>query len=72
MLSTLAARIARVRGHTETESMRDAVFGTDDEDTATTQLFQCSACDTVYVDTEKQSCSTCGDPVEEVPATLTQ
>jgi rubrerythrin len=76
MLSTLAARVARIRGRTATESIRDAVLGTDETDTSSTQpdarLFRCSACDVVYVDTEKQVCPTCDQPVEAVPATLTR
>lgn len=40
--------------------------------TETTQssLFLCSSCDSVYIATEKQTCSTCGTPVRQVRATL--
>lgn len=76
MLSTLAARIASVGGRTATESIRDAVLGADDGNGSATQidtqLFRCSSCDVVYIDTGKQVCPTCGQPVEEVPATLTK
>ncbi|ELY42117.1 hypothetical protein [Natronorubrum sulfidifaciens] len=33
-------------------------------------LFQCSSCGTVYIDSEKQTCSHCEDTVEEVRSTL--
>ncbi|QFU83933.1 hypothetical protein [Natronorubrum aibiense] len=33
-------------------------------------LFQCATCGTVYIDTEKQTCSHCEDAVEEVRSTL--
>jgi hypothetical protein len=36
----------------------------------TTGLFHCPSCETVYVDTDKQTCSQCETAVERVPSTL--
>ncbi|WP_137288188.1 hypothetical protein [Natronorubrum halophilum] len=33
-------------------------------------LFHCSTCGTVYIDSEKRVCSTCDETVEEVRSTL--
>lgn len=33
-------------------------------------LFHCSACGTVYIAPDKQECSRCETPVEQVPSTL--
>lgn len=33
-------------------------------------LYKCRSCNLVYIATEKQSCSSCGTPLEQVPATL--
>jgi hypothetical protein len=33
-------------------------------------LFACQECNSVYVALEKQTCSSCGTAVEEIPATL--
>ena len=35
-----------------------------------TTLFECPACENVYVAVEKSTCSDCDTPVEEVAATL--
>lgn len=37
-----------------------------------TNLYECETCDTVYVAVEKSDCSTCGEPVEQVSATLSR
>lgn len=33
-------------------------------------LYACKSCGSVYVATEKETCSKCETPVEQVPATL--
>lgn len=35
-----------------------------------TALYQCETCGTVYIATEKETCSSCKTGVDEVPATL--
>ncbi|WP_436925664.1 hypothetical protein [Halosimplex amylolyticum] len=41
-------------------------------DVPETSLYECVTCDTVYVAEEKSTCSTCGNDVEEVSATLSR
>ncbi|MFC7141166.1 hypothetical protein ACFQMA_15180 [Halosimplex aquaticum] len=41
-------------------------------DVPETNLYECATCDTVYVAEEKSTCSTCGNAVEEVSATLSR
>lgn len=76
MLEILAAKVSRIRSRTTIEVIRDTAFGSDNGGTPKTrldtQLFHCSACEAVYIDTEKQRCPTCDQTVEEVPATLRQ
>jgi rubrerythrin len=38
------------------------------ERTVSSTLYRCRGCETTYVDTEMESCSSCGDPVEEIPS----
>lgn len=57
-------------GETTTD---DAVVDEEDpteESVASSNLFQCSTCGTVYIAAEKHVCSNCDVPVEEVQATL--
>ncbi|WP_459191294.1 hypothetical protein [Halosimplex sp. J119] len=44
----------------------------DGSDVPETSLYECETCDTVYVAEEKSTCSTCGNAVEEVSATLSR
>ena len=41
-----------------------------DGTTREASLFQCPDCEAVYVATDKDTCSTCGAAVDQVPSTL--
>lgn len=41
-------------------------------DESRSSLFQCLDCGTVYVDTDKETCSACSTTVEQLPSTLTE
>jgi uncharacterized paraquat-inducible protein A len=42
-----------------------------EEATETTSLFRCQHCETVYIAKKKETCSTCHEDIQKVPATLT-
>lgn len=51
------------------DRMVDGAPADDEEggDRPASSLFECPACDAVYVGTDPQSCPECGSPVERVP-----
>lgn len=82
MLKTLASSIMDLRTTEDEDSLRATLLrrhGEGDiedqstrEETAQSHLFRCSSCQRVYVDTAKQTCSTCDSTVEQIPATLAE
>ena len=56
MFEILKSTLAGVRGQTEPATMTES------------HLFPCDSCETVYIDTEKQSCPQCGVAVERIAA----
>lgn len=42
----------------------------EDEPSEESQLFYCPECDSVYIATDKHTCSSCDCPVESVPPAL--
>ncbi|WP_433625676.1 hypothetical protein [Halomicrococcus sp. NG-SE-24] len=42
------------------------------QDESRSSLFHCPDCKAVYIDTDKNTCSTCNTTVERVPSTLTE
>ncbi|AQL41750.1 hypothetical protein BV210_03010 [Halorientalis sp. IM1011] len=40
----------------------------DTERTTSATLYRCRGCETTYVGTDKEACSSCGESVEEIPS----
>ncbi|RDI72506.1 hypothetical protein [Halopelagius longus] len=54
---------------TDAEESRDDAEATPAEGPRAS-LFQCSDCGSVYVATDKETCSTCNEAVEQIPSTV--
>ncbi len=52
------------------QSITQTTQSTESPETTQSSLYVCQSCDSAYIATEKQTCSTCDGPVEQVPATL--
>ena len=74
------SRLGRIRDRIRSTLFADAERTADDADTeadeqspnpdAPGNLFHCSSCGTVYIDSEKRVCSECDEDVEEVRSEL--
>lgn len=63
------AIVSRLRSVWTTDA-DDEASPTAREDRPSTGLYECPACDVVYIAAEKDSCSSCRTDVREVPSTL--
>ena len=61
----------RVRG-TESREKRQNDVDTASRDEPPSSLFHCPECKTVYIATDKNTCSTCDETVEQVPSELSE
>lgn len=62
--------LARLKTLVDERTVLEQPYTITKSEPVSSSLYQCTTCETTYIDSEMEACPACDVPVDEVPSTL--